>query len=253
VDLIQNTAGQPAPAAITAPSGRSALLIAKPSALSVEIRDFLESLGCQVVEASSSRDVLSLTWSTQPYLAVLDADLLEAETETGSHRLIESFRSNPYTGSTPIVVVSAGAMTEDAQIKLFRQGAEDCLIRPVSTELFRARLRAVCRRHCHPAELQDELRANNLVLDTRARKVLVKNRQVALTRKEFDLLNTLLRKRGMVVYTAHLYHTVWGYGESAPVDSHTVKVHISSLRGKLGPELGAKIVNLPSLGYRFDD
>jgi DNA-binding response OmpR family regulator len=76
-----------------------------------------------------------------------------------------------------------------------------------------------------------------------------------LTRKEFDLLNMLLRRRGTVVYTTQLYHTVWGHagqGAGAPVDAHTVKVHVSSLRGKLGRELGRKIVNLPGLGYRFD-
>ena len=56
-----------------------------------------------------------------------------------------------------------------------------------------------------------------------------------------------------MVYTTYLYHTVWGYGESVPVDSHTVKVHVSSLRSKLGPELGKKIVNLPGLGYRLDN
>jgi DNA-binding response OmpR family regulator len=45
---------------------------------------------------------------------------------------------------------------------------------------------------------------------------------------------------------------VWGYGDSSPVDAHTVKVHVSSLRGKLGEALARKIVNLPGLGYRFD-
>ncbi len=248
-----NINGQAAAAATHASPGRTILLIVKPSSFSVEIREFLEGNGCDVVETPSPRDLLSLTKTRQPYLVFIDAALIEPVTEQGPSRLIENVKSNPYTGNNAVVVVSASPLSEDAQIELFRQGADDCLIRPETAELFGAKLRAICRRHCEPSELSDEQRAAGLVLDARARKVTVDGKSVALTRKEFDLLNTLLRKRNSVVYTAHLYHTVWGYGESAPVDSHTVKVHISSLRGKLGPKLGARIVNLPSLGYRFDD
>lgn len=235
------------------PIGHTALLIARQTAFSTEIKGYLEEFGCQVAEADSTRDMLSLIKSRQPYLVLLDAGGLPPAVEEGLSRVVENLKNNPYTGSVPVVIVSASSVSEESQLELFRQGADDYLVRPASAELFRVRLRAVCRRYSPVDEQADALRAEDLVLDAKARKVTVDGSPVALTRKEFDLLNTLLRKRGVVVYTAHLYHTVWGYGESAPVDSHTVKVHISSLRGKLGPRLGGKIVNLPSLGYRFED
>jgi DNA-binding response OmpR family regulator len=144
-------------------------------------------------------------------------------------------------------------MGEERQLDLFRRGVEDCLVVPQNSELLKQRLGVLSRRFGVVEAAPETITAEGLLVDLRARKVVVNDAVVALTRKEFDLLNMLLRKRGIVAYTTHLYHSVWGYGESSPVDSHTVKVHISSLRSKLGPALGRKIVNLPGLGYRFDD
>jgi DNA-binding response OmpR family regulator len=232
--------------------GRTVLLVAGNSEFSGTLKAMLERGSLQVLPLESVEDALTRAKARQPHLVLLDAQLIEASGAEPS-RVVEELKSNPYTNSIPVVVFSAAPVSEDAQLAAFRQGADDYLLRPESSELLHARLRAVTRRYTPPEDLADELRADSLVLDLRSRKVTVNGSPVALTRKEFDLLNTLLRKRGVVVYTTHLYHTVWGYGDSAPVDSHTVKVHVSSLRSKLGPELGRKIVNLPGLGYRFDN
>jgi DNA-binding response OmpR family regulator len=49
-----------------------------------------------------------------------------------------------------------------------------------------------------------------------------------------------------------LLETVWGYDSTTYDDTRTVKVHISSLRNKLGPKIASKIVNVPGVGYRFE-
>jgi DNA-binding response OmpR family regulator len=247
-----NRAENRSPVPLPAAAGKTVLLVAGESEFSAGLREILEKNGFQVLVLESAEDALARAKARQPFLIFLDAAQLEP-THAETQRTLEELKSSPYTHAIPLIVISAATVGEEPQLRAFRQGADDFLARPESADLFQARVRAVTRRYLPPEDLADELTADNLVLDLRSRKVTVGGAPVALTRKEFDLLNTLLRKRGIVVYTTHLYHTVWGYGDSAPVDSHTVKVHVSSLRSKLGPELGRKIVNLPGLGYRFDN
>ncbi len=216
------------------------------------IRSTLESSTVQVIAPDSDAEAPVRAKVRQPLLILLDADKPDSLAGDGAP-LLEALKNSPYTASVPLIVFVSPHTGEDRQIELFRRGADDVIVRPQSEDLFRKRLAALSKRMAPPEEIPETLSADGLLIDLRSRKVSVNDQMVALTRKEFDLLNMLLRKRGVVAYTTHLYHTVWGYGESSPVDSHTVKVHISSLRSKLGASLGRKIVNLPGLGYRFDD
>lgn len=215
------------------------------------IREALDPEGLQTLAIDSPAEAPARAKSRQPALFFVDEFAADAMIEDGM-TLPEALKSSSYTSTVPVVVLLPPGAGEDAQLEAFRRGANECFARPASNELLRARLKSVAQRYCPPTETADKLTSDGLILDLRARKITVGGRNVALTRKEFDLLNMLMRKRGIVVYTTHLYHSVWGYGDSSPVDAHTVKVHISSLRGKLGDALGRKIVNLPGLGYRFD-
>jgi DNA-binding response OmpR family regulator len=190
----------------------------------------------------------------QPSLILLDLEAADTSNEDG-FRVLESLRTGSYTAALPVLVVLPAGAGEDAQLAAFRRGVDDCFARPHDAALLEARLRAAVRRACPVVSTPENLIVGAVNVDLAARKVSVNGAPVVLTRKEFDLLNMLLRHRGTVVYTTQLYHTIWGHGAqngSIPVDAHTVKVHVSSLRGKLGRDLGRKIVNLPGLGYRFD-
>jgi DNA-binding response OmpR family regulator len=202
-----------------------------------------------VIAAEDLNDVLNLAKTHQPNLILMDVVL----GEQSGIVLTQKLKAQPYTSSIPVILLSGAQTDEEFQLQGFEEGADDYILKPISNELLVAKVRAVLRRYASAEELADVLQAEGLALDVKARKVLVSGQPIALTRKEFDLLTALLRKRGQVVYTTQLYHTVWGYGASAPVDSHTVKVHVSSLRSKLGPDLGKKIVNVPGLGYRFEN
>lgn len=233
-------------------SGGLVLAVTSDSGFLVALRDTFENPALQVLASETATEVPTRVKARQPQVVFVDADKIDTATSDGS-TLLDSLKSGPYTAPVPVVVVAPPHTPEDRQLELFRRGANDILLRAENADLLRERLIVLQKRMVTTDNTQDTLEAEGLLLDLKARKVTVNGAPVALTRKEFDLLNMLLRKRGIVAYTTHLYHTVWGYGESTPVDSHTVKVHISSLRSKLGPALGRKIVNLPGLGYRFDD
>jgi DNA-binding response OmpR family regulator len=102
------------------------------------------------------------------------------------------------------------------------------------------------------AELGEILRSDGVALDVQARTVSHAGQRIDLTRKEFDILILLLRKRGHVLTSNFLLEAVWGYDLGEYNDPHTVTVHLSSLRRKLGPRLGRRIVTVPGSGYRFE-
>lgn len=216
------------------------------------LRDTLEAAGFTFLQGDAPADLVAAARARQPSLVLLDETTFGVMLPDGA-TVLESLKTASYTSPIPVVVLLPAGSGEDAQLDAFRRGADDCLVRPESPALLRAKILAAARRYTPPGEQADILTAEGLTIDLRARKVTVADRGIALTRKEFDLLTMLIRRRGNVVYTTHLYHSVWGYGDSSPVDAHTVKVHVSSLRGKLGEALARKIVNLPGLGYRFDD
>jgi two-component system, OmpR family, alkaline phosphatase synthesis response regulator PhoP len=213
------------------------------------VKALLEAEGYVVIATEDPNETTNLAKTHQPDLILMDVVL----GDVSGIELCQRLKAQPYTSSLPVILLSGAQTDEEFQLQGFEEGADDYLLKPISNELLLAKVKAVLKRYSSPEELADILKAEGLALDVKSRKVVVLDQPVALTRKEFDLLTALLRKRGQVVYTTQLYHTVWGYGASAPVDSHTVKVHVSSLRSKLGPDLAKKIVNVPGLGYRFEN
>jgi DNA-binding response OmpR family regulator len=139
------------------------------------------------------------------------------------------------------------------QIEGIELGAEDYLSKPMAAALLVTKVKAVLRRCGGAAEMpKTKLKAHGLEIDLQARVVTSKGKRLPLTRKEFDLLLTFLRRPGQVISMQYLLETVWGYDPADYNDPHTIGVHISSLRKKIGPVVAKRIVNVPSLGYRFD-
>jgi DNA-binding response OmpR family regulator len=128
-------------------------------------------------------------------------------------------------------------------------GADDYVTKPFSIREVLARVRAVLRRAGEVEENMAILEDGPLQVDPSARQVLSAGNEVALTRKEFDLLVHLLRHRGRVFTRQRLLEDVWGYQD--PGETRTVDVHVRKLRMKLGEELGERIETVVGVGYRY--
>ncbi|HEU5213130.1 MAG TPA: response regulator transcription factor [Gaiellaceae bacterium] len=132
--------------------------------------------------------------------------------------------------SVPIIVVTARGEEADRVVGL-ELGADDYVVKPFGLRELIARIRAVTRRtQDRPPDAP--VRIGPVVVDTRARRVLVDGNEVDLTPKEFDLLAALVRDPGAAVSRRRLLEDVWDttwYGSTKTID-----VHVAALRRKLG-------------------
>jgi DNA-binding response OmpR family regulator len=110
----------------------------------------------------------------------------------------------------------------------------------------------VLRRYGTTAKMESKLKKFGIELDPAGRTVKSNGKSVSLTRKEFDLLATLMSNPGRALAIRYLLETVWGYDPADYNDPGTVEVHISHLRKKLGPRIARRIVNVTGHGYKFE-
>ncbi len=129
----------------------------------------------------------------------------------------------------PILMVTARDAVE-ARIEGLDCGADDYLVKPFDFGELLARLRALVRRGRQPL-LPESLTAGPLTVDTRSRRVRVRNRDVVLTAKEYALLEYLVRRAGDVVSRGDIAEHVWD--EHYDPLSNVVDVYVQRLRRKL--------------------
>ena len=144
----------------------------------------------------------------------------------------------------PVIFLTALGSTEH-KVKGLRMGADDYLPKPFEIVELLARVEAVLRRYDKSSR---ELFVDDVCVDTEARIVWQRGKQVEMTVKEFDLLVTLIRNKNTALYRERLYEIVWGKeftGETRTLDSH-----VQRLRKKLGWE--EKIRTVCRIGYRLE-
>jgi len=144
-------------------------------------------------------------------------------------------------GDLPVIVITARDAVAD-RIAGLDAGADDYLVKPFDLDELAARLRAVVRRRSGRAAAA--LQVGDLELDTSARRARWKGREVALSAREFTLLETLAERPGAYFTRAQLEDRLYGWGEE--IGSNAVEVHIHALRRKLDP---AVIRTVRGLGY----
>jgi len=145
--------------------------------------------------------------------------------------------------TVPVLIISAREAVPD-RIAGLNAGADDYLLKPFDLDELIARVRALLRRHAGAAS--SAMTAGPLSLDPVQRVATLDGNELALTAKEFALLEALLRRPGAVLSRERLEESIYGWGEE--VGSNAVEVHLHNLRSKLGSKL---IQNIRGVGYRI--
>ncbi|HZN57854.1 MAG TPA: response regulator [Planctomycetota bacterium] len=141
----------------------------------------------------------------------------------------------------PVLIVTARDAVSD-RVAGLDAGADDYLVKPFDLDELSARVRAVLRRHAGRTEAV--IRVGPLEIDTAARRVRLDGREVAVSAREYALLEALADRPGAYLSRAQLEERLYGWDEE--IASNAVEVHIHALRRKLAPEL---IRNVRGLGY----
>lgn len=149
--------------------------------------------------------------------------------------------------NTPIIMLSArGEM--GIKVELLNKGADDYMTKPFSLEELLARIRALLRRpHYVSSEV---LTIDDLVMDTKRHTVKRGEKEIYLTRKEFMLLEYLLKHRDSVVSRGMIMEHVWDM--NADPFSNTIESHILNVRKKISAKGKKNLIHtLPGVGYKI--
>jgi DNA-binding response OmpR family regulator len=171
-----------------------------------------------------------------------DADLVLLDLELPDLDGLEVCRALRAVSRVPVIIVTARASELDCVLGL-QAGADDYVAKPYGLRELMARIEAVMRRAEWQPAAAREIRHGRLHIDVGSREVLVGDEEVALTRKEFDLLCLLASHPDTVIPRKQLLQQVWGDSWSR----RTVDTHVSSLRGKLGDS--GWIVTVRGVGF----
>ena len=150
--------------------------------------------------------------------------------------------------AVPILVLSVLGETTQ-KIELINAGADDYMIKPFSFDELMARIRALLRR---PSKMESDLITfQHITLDTKHQNMQLDGKAVYLTRKEFMLLEYLMRNPGTVLSRGMIMEHVWDMA-SDPF-SNTIESHVLSLRKKIGDTSKKRFIQtVPGRGYKID-
>lgn len=143
---------------------------------------------------------------------------------------------------------------EEEKVRALEMGADDYITKPFGTRELVARIRAAVRSHTAPEIPQDTaLTVGEITLNPATRDVMRRGEVVRLTRKEFDILNCLMRNAGKVVTYSRLLSIVWG--EDYRDQTEYLRTYIRLLRKKVceDPARPRYLQTEPYIGYRFAD
>ncbi|WP_439564993.1 response regulator transcription factor [Microcella sp.] len=217
------------------------LVIEDDDAVADGIVDGLADRAIGATRVSTGTAGIAAIAESPPDLVVLDLGLPDMDGTEVCRRIRAA-------SSLPIIIVSARDDEVDRVVAL-ELGADDYIVKPFGMRELVARIHAIARRSGGADGPRDEASPSRLVIDSRARRVLLDGEPVHLTPREFDVLEYLARDRGAVYRRTDILRDVWDttwFGTAKTLDAH-----IAAVRKKLGDP--GWIESVRGVGFRLGE
>ncbi|WP_423231442.1 response regulator transcription factor [Bacillus cereus] len=215
----------------------------------IEIRKiisiYLKNEGYEIIDASDAIEALETLRNTTIDLIILDIMLPKMDGIEACLKIREQYQM-------PIIFLSAKDEDID-KIQGLMSGAEDYITKPFNPLELMARIKSQLRRYrvYQTEEVKQFIHEiGHLKVDEETRQVFIRNEEVRLTPKEFDILSLLVRNKGKVFSVEKIYEMVWE--DSFYKSDNTVMVHITKIREKIeeNPRQPVYLKTVWGVGYR---
>ena len=205
------------------------------------VKDFLTRAGYQVLEAGDGMEAMDLLYEDKD-IALIILDVMMPKMD--GWQVCREVREH---SKVPIIMLTARSEERD-ELQGFELGVDEYISKPFSPKILVARVGAILRR-INGTDMSDILDAGGIKIDKAAHSVMIDDKPIDLSYKEFELLTYFVENQGIALSREKILNNVWNYDYFG--DARTIDTHVKKLRSKLGDK-GEYIKTIWGMGYKFE-
>ena len=205
------------------------------------VKDFLTRAGYQVFEAGDGMEAMDLFYEDKD-IALIILDVMMPKMD--GWQVCREVREH---SKVPIIMLTARSEERD-ELQGFELGVDEYISKPFSPKILVARVGAILRR-INGTDMSDILDAGGIKIDKAAHSVMIDDKPIDLSYKEFELLTYFVENQGIALSREKILNNVWNYDYFG--DARTIDTHVKKLRSKLGDK-GEYIKTIWGMGYKFE-
>lgn len=204
------------------------------------LKDFLSNKGYLVVEAQNGEEAVDTFLNSKDISLIILDVMMPVMDGWEACKLIREY------SKVPIIMLTAKSEEKD-ELKGFELGVDEYITKPFSPKILVARVEAILRRS--QGEESEIVEAGGIKIDKMAHSVLIDDKEIELSYKEFELLTYFVENKGIALSREKILNHVWNYDYFG--DARTIDTHVKKLRSKMG-EKGDLIKTIWGMGYKFE-